>query len=147
MKQVDIIIYEALTADAELMDDIGHRIKSTCFEVAPTEQDNVDLPYIIVTDDGFQNQVGTKDDLWESEEDRMQASIEISAKSPAQVKELVKRVRRTVNEYIIEMAEEGESIPELEALTSDGISWDWTKPCYFQTLTYQCIIQNEEYED
>lgn len=147
MKQVDIIIYEALTADAGLMDDIGYRIKSTCFEVAPTEQDNVQLPYIIVTDDGFQNQVGTKDNLWESEDDRVQTSVEIAAQSPAQVKELVKRVRRIVNDHIIEMAEEGESIPELDALTSDGIAWDWTKPCYFQTLTFQCIIHNEEYED
>ena len=61
MKQVDEIIYDAICADAALMEAIGNRVVSTCFEVSPTEQDNTPIPYVIVTADGFQNQVGSKD--------------------------------------------------------------------------------------
>ena len=65
MKQVDEIIYDAICADAALMEAIGNRVVSTCFEVSPTEQDNTPLPNIIVTDDGFQNLESTKDELWD----------------------------------------------------------------------------------
>ena len=55
MKQVDEIIYDAIRADEELMTAISGHVVSTCFEVSPTDADNTPLPYIIVTDDGFQN--------------------------------------------------------------------------------------------
>ena len=66
MKQLDEIIYDAITADAALMAAIGNRVVSTCFEVPPTEDDNTPLPNIIITDDGFVNQLTTKDMLWEA---------------------------------------------------------------------------------
>ena len=62
MKQVDEIIYDAIRADEELTTAISGHVVSTCFEVSPTDADNTPLPYIIVTDDGFQNQVESKDD-------------------------------------------------------------------------------------
>ena len=60
MKQLDELIYDAICADDDLMDAIGGRVESTCFEVSPEEQDNTPVPYLIVTDDGFQNNLGTK---------------------------------------------------------------------------------------
>ena len=51
MKQVDEIIYDAIRADSALMEAIGNRVVSTCFEVSPDEKDNTPVPYIIVTDD------------------------------------------------------------------------------------------------
>ena len=51
MKQVDEIIYDAICADAALMEYIGNRVVSTCFEVGPDDMDNTPLPCIIVTDD------------------------------------------------------------------------------------------------
>ena len=62
---IDRIIYNAICADADLMEAIGSRVKSTCFEVSPDEQDNTPLPYIIVTDDGFRMQPSNKDCVWE----------------------------------------------------------------------------------
>ena len=148
MKQVDEIIYDAIRADAALMEAIGNRVQSTCFEVSPAEQDNTPIPYVIVTDDGFQNQVGTKDTVWESGEDRVQAGVEVAADSPAEVKRLIKMVRSAVETYVVGLYEQGETIPELESLSSDGLAWDWMKPCYFQRLTYscttQCDIDNEQ---
>lgn len=142
MKQVDQILYDAIRADETLMTAIGGRVVSTCFEVSPTEADNTPLPNIIVTDDGFQNQVGTKDSVWESSEDRVQAGVDVAAESPKEVQQLIRMVRRAVENYVILMSDDGEEIPELDALSSDGLAWDWMRPCYYQRLTYQCITQS-----
>ena len=143
MKQVDEIIYDAICADAALMEAIGNRVVSTCFEVSPDEADKTPVPYIIVTDDGFQNQVGSKDTVWESGEDRVQAGVEVAADSPAEVKRLIKMVRRAVETYVVGLYEQGDPTPELESLSSDGLAWDWMKPCYFQRLTYSCTTQSD----
>lgn len=143
MKQVDEIIYDAIRADEELMTAISGHVVSTCFEVSPTDADNTPLPYIIVTDDGFQNQVESKDDSWEGTEDRVSVGVEVAAESPQDVKSLIKMVRQAVASYIGQMYDDGEDIPELDSLSSDGLAWDWTKPCYYQRLTYQCITNTE----
>ena len=143
MKQVDEIIYDSIRADEEIMTAISGHVVSTCFEVSPTDADNTPLPYIIVTDDGFQNQVETKDDGWEGTEDRVSVGVEVAAESPQEVKRLIRMVRQAVASYIEHMYDDGEDIPELDSLSSDGLAWDWTKPCYYQRLTYQCITNTE----
>lgn len=142
MKQVDEIIYDAIQADAALMTAIDGRVVSTCFEVSPDETDNTPLPNIIVTDDGFQNQDTTKDSVWEGEDDEVQVTVDIAAKSPNEVKDLVRMVRRAVSRYIIGMYGNHEAIPELDKLSSDGLQWDWMRPCYYQKLTYNCSIKS-----
>ena len=148
MKPVDEIIYDAICADTALMEAIGSRVVSTCFEVPPAEADNTPLPNIIVTDDGFQNQTGTKDNIWESGEDRVQVTVDVAADSPKEVKRLIRMVRRAIENQIILMSANNERIPELDSLSSNGIAWDWMKPCYYQHLTYQCTtlsdIDNEQ---
>lgn len=143
MKQVDEIIYDAIRADEELTTAISGHVVSTCFEVSPTDADNTPLPYIIVTDDGFQNQVESKDDGWEGTEDRVSVGVEVAAESPQEVKRLIKMVRQAVASYIEQMYDDGEDTPELDSLSSDGLAWDWSKPCYYQRLTYQCITNTE----
>lgn len=143
MKSVDEIIYDAICADTALMEAIGSRVVSTCFEVPPAEADNTPLPNIIVTDDGFQNQVGSKDFVWESGEDRVQATVDVAASSPEEVRRLIRMVRRAVENYIILMSATDGCIPELDSLSSNGIAWDWMKPCYYQQITYQCTVPSE----
>ena len=143
MKSVDEIIYDAICADTALMEAIGSRVVSTCFEVPPAEADNTPLPNIIVTDDGFQNQTGTKDCVWESGEDRVQVTVDVAADSPKEVKRLISKVRRAVENYIILMSATDGCIPELDSLSSNGIAWDWMKPCYYQQITYQCTVPSE----
>ena len=149
MKQLDEIIYDAISADETLMSmiaytkpngDTGHALASTCFEIPPDELDNTPLPNIIITDDGFQAEIFTKDDIWDSDTDRVQATVDIAAASPNEVKQLVKAVRKAVNDYIHTMYESGQDIPTLQSLTSDGIAWDWMKPCYYQKLYYTCDV-------
>lgn len=143
MTALDEILYNALKADETLMQAVGDRIVSTCFEVGPDEQDNTQLPCIIVTDDGIQNTPDTKDCNWEASEDRVQASVEVDGRSPKEVKQLQQMCRQLIADYIRTMANNDEEIPYLESLQSNGIAWDWMKPCYHSTLTYNCIIDNE----
>ena len=135
MKQVDELIYEAIKADEALITAIGGRVVSTCFEVPPDVEDNTPIPNIIITDDGMQNNVTTKDCVWEGGEDQVQVTVDIAAASPSEVKQLMRMVRRSIEVY---MAGLGSAMPDLVSLTAGELAWDWMKPCYYKPLIYQC---------
>ena len=141
--ELDELFFNALMADADLVLAVGGRIESTCFEVSPDEQDNTPLPCIIVTDDGLSNQPTDKDIEWEAGEDRVQASVEVDAKDPKQVKQLIRMVRKAIANYITSLYEKGDEIPCLQSVQTNGVAWDWMKPCYHSTITYQCDVQND----
>lgn len=159
MITLDQILFDALMADDDIKDAVktvdkqgtvtGYRIKSTCFEVGPDGQDNTPLPCIIVTDDGLQNELGTKDDVWEGSEDKVQASIEVDGRSPREVSHLLHLARHAVAAFILGKSVGGgfpssypsEQIPYLDSVVTNGTAWDWMKPCYHSTITYTCIIQ------
>ena len=90
---LDELFFNAIMADADLVLAVGGRVESTCFEVSPDETDNTLLPNIIITDDGLTNQPDSKDVEWESREDRVQASVDVAAENPKQVKQLIGMVR------------------------------------------------------
>ena len=145
--ELDELFFNALMADADLVLAVGGRIESTCFEVSPDEQDNTPLPCIIVTDDGLTNNLTTKDTEWESDEDRVQASVEIDAESPKRVKQLIQMVRKAIANYIESLDDKGEDVPCLQSVQTNGVAWDWMKPCYHSTITYQCDVVNELYDN
>lgn len=145
-RYLDEIIYEALCSAPELMQVVGERIVSTCFEVGPDEPDNTYLPCVIVTDEGFENQPETKDSVWEGSEDRVAATIEIDARSPKEVKTLRRLCRKAVARYVAQMAEAGEEIPYLDTVQASRLAWDWMKPCYHQEITYNCTVEINSYE-
>lgn len=139
----DEIFYNALRADEQLMEATKGRIMSTCIEVAPTEQDNTPMPYIIVTFDGMQNDGSTKDDL-EGDFDSVTVSIEIAAESRKEVGQLSLMVRQAVRDYFRDPDEDdSDEVPTDYQLSASGVAWDWTRPCYYQTLTYQCTTEND----
>lgn len=140
---LDEMFYHALKADQQLMAAVSGRVKSTCFEVSPEEIDNTPTPCLIVGDDGLQNDDTTKDTEWESEEDRVQASVEIDADSPKEVKRLLLMVRRAIARYMAGQ----EQIPELLGVQTSGVAWDWMKPCYHETISYQCVVENHLYDE
>lgn len=140
---LDEMFYHALKADQQLMAAVDGRVKSTCFEVSPEEIDNTPTPCLIVGDDGFQNDDTTKDTEWESEEDRVQASVEIDADSPKEVKRLLLMVRRAIARYMAGV----EEMPELIGVQTSGVAWDWMKPCYHETISYQCVVENHLYDE
>ena len=152
MKTLAEIFYDAITADEIIMEAVkyttpqgttAYAIVNTCFEVPPGELDNTPLPNIIITNDGFQNNQSTKDCVWEADEDVVVASVDIAANSPSEVDSLVAKVRKAIDTYITTMYTNGNAIPELQpgSPSSQGIEWDWMKPCYYQKITYQCITE------
>jgi len=143
MIELDELFFNALMADADLVLAVGGRIESTCFEVSPDEQDNTQLPCIIVTDDGLTNNQTTKDTEWESDEDRVQASVEVDGRDPKEVKQLIRMVRKAISNYIASLYDKGEEIPNLQSVQTNGVAWDWMKPCYHSTITYQCDVEND----
>ena len=145
--ELDELFFNALMADAEVVLAVGGRIESTCFEVAPDEKDNTQLPNIIITDDGLTNQPTTKDMEWEADEDRVQASVDVAAKNPKQVKQLIRMVRKAIASYIKGMDDKGEEIPYLQSLQTTGVEWDWMKPCYHSVMIYQCDVENKLYDN
>ena len=144
---LDELFFNAIMADADLVLAVGGRVESTCFEVSPDETDNTLLPNIIITDDGLTNQPDSKDVEWESREDRVQASVDVAAEDPKQVKQLIGMVRKAIANYIQALDDQGEDIPYLQSVQTAGVAWDWMKPCYHDVITYTCDVQNQLYEN
>lgn len=144
MKELDEIIYDALTADQTVATETNGRIISTCVEVPPTEDDNTPLPYIIIAEEPGQNETGTKDSMWEGADDVVNVGVIISAVTTSDVKRLRKLVRAAVERHVETLQEP----PYLQSLSWDGIAWDWMKPCHYDTLHYQCDMNANirEYE-
>jgi hypothetical protein len=95
-------------------------------------------------DDGLTNQPDTKDVEWESSIDHVQASIEVDAKDPKDVKALIRMVRKAIANYIEALDPTKDEIPCLQSLQTTGVQWDWTKPCYHSVIIYQCDVDNIE---
>jgi hypothetical protein len=144
---LDEIFFNAIMADADLVLAVGGRVESTCFEVSPDDADNTLLPNIIITDDGLTNQPDSKDVEWESREDRVQASVDVAAETPKQVKQLIGMVRKAIANYIQALDDQGEDIPYLQSIQTAGVAWDWMKPCYHDVITYTCDVQNQLYDN
>jgi hypothetical protein len=144
---LDEIFFNAIMADADLVLAVGGRVESTCFEVSPDDADNTLLPNIIITDDGLTNQPDSKDVEWESREDRVQASVDVAAEDPKQVKQLIGMVRKAIANYIQALDDQGEDIPYLQSVQTAGVAWDWMKPCYHDVITYTCDVPNQLYDN
>ena len=152
MLRLDKILFDAITADAELMQAVSGRVKSTCFEVSPEETDNTPLPYIIIIDEGKAPAQTTKDDEWMPSQWRVSAGVEVGAVSPNEVDALVMKAMQAIANYIVTMSIHGEEFPYLNEgfPQTQGVAWDWTKPCYFDVAHYQCDVNyydDEQDED
>lgn len=142
----DEIFYKALTADKQLTEAVGGRIRSTCFEVPWGEKDNTPTPYILVIFEGLNNDGLTKDNDYEGETDNVSVSIEVAAESRKDVGRIAKMVRRAVFDYIYNMDEDCEDYdnrPSSYQMSASAALWDDSKPAYFQILTYQCETKSD----
>ena len=133
--ELDEIIYAALSADETIVQLTEGRIESTCFEEPPANTGNTSVPNIVIEESTGQNELGTKDTIWESNTDVPSVDITINALSKNEVQQLRRLVRKAISSYIESMTS---SFPLLRSLSWAGVQYDWTKPCYFDTLHYQC---------
>ena len=143
--ELDDIMYAAITGDSSLVSLTDGNIVTCCFEVPSDIEDNTPLPYIIIIEDPTQNEQGTKDDVWDSDYDSAQVSIEIAAATKAEVKQLRRKVRKAIREYVSTM--DYTTRPDLKSFSNEGIAWDWLKPCYYDRLHYQCDVLFTDEDD
>ena len=148
----DSIFTTALQSNSDLMATLGYvaptltdkgkpaRLYGTAIPLPDEDLDNVPVPYVIVTFDGLNNDAGTKDDRYESEYDRVNIGIEVVGKTLEDLHELTQEVRDTVLAYF----RATETAVEDYTFTADAIQFDSMKPCYWQTLRYQCDVYNLE---
>ena len=144
MLRLDKIFYDAITSDAELMQAIDGHVNSTCFEVSPEEKDNTPLPYIIIIDEGKQPAQTTKDDEWMPSQWRVGAGVEVASFSPNDVDALMMKAMKAIADHVQTLYNQGEMTPYLNEgfPQTQGVAWDWTKPCYFDVAHYQCDVMN-----
>jgi hypothetical protein len=140
--QTDIIFVKALRANADLMAQLAAGdVYNTAIALPDEDLDNAPLPYAIVTFDGLNNDIDTKDDPFESDSDSVNISIEIAAKTRNELGQLAEAIRRQVHQYFINADptdEDYELIPHDYQFSAQAVNYDSMKPCYWQVLTYQC---------
>ena len=134
----DSIFVDALKSNSTLVESVGGRIYGTAIPLPDEDADNVPVPYLIVTFDGLNNDVDSKDDEMESDTDKVNISIEVVGKTLAKLHELTQAVRDTVRDYL---ATNDTDITEYQ-FGAQAIQYDSLKPCYWQVLTYQCDVEN-----
>jgi hypothetical protein len=140
--QTDIIFVKALRANADLMAQLAAGdVYNTAIALPDEDLDNAPLPYAIVTFDGLNNDIDTKDDPFESDSDSVNISIEIAAKTRNELGQLAEAIRRQVHQYFINADptdEDADLIPHDYQFSAQAVNYDSMKPCYWQVLTYQC---------
>ena len=139
----DKVFYNALRSDSELMELVGGRIESTSIPVPDEQLMNEPVPYIIITFDGLQNEGFTKDNSFEGDNDKVQVSIEVAAESRDDLGEIMEKIRQRVIAYFEDTEghawDDYDYVPNNYVLTASQIGYDSVKPCYYQTLTYDCM--------
>lgn len=136
--QTDIAFNHALATDERLRTAVEGRIYNTAIPLPDEDADNVPVPYIIITYDGMTNDVATKDDPYEGDGDSVNISVLVVAATRSALADLMQMVRDTIHDYFVEHADEEDIIPMDYSLSATPVQYDSWKPCYFQTLTYQC---------
>ena len=143
----DIIFVKALRADENLMAQLpAGDVYNTAIALPDEDLDNAPLPYIIVSFDGLTNDVETKDDPYEGDSDNVTISVEIAAKTRPELGELAKEVRRQIHQYFVDADptdEDADLIPDDYQFSAQPVNYDSMKPCYWQTLSYQCDTKSD----
>ena len=137
----DKVFYNALRSNADLMATVGGRIESTSIPVPDDQLDNEPVPYVIISFDGLQNEGFTKDNSYEGDTDKVQVSIDVTAQTRDELGDLMQTIRQTVIDYfegIQKTDDDWPLIPNNYTFSASPVAYDSMKPCYFQTLTYNC---------
>ena len=138
----DKVFYNALRSNASLMAQVGGRIESTSIPVPDEEFGNVPVPYVIITFDGLQNDGFTKDNSFEGDTDKVQVGIEVAANTRDELGDIMQAIRETVVAYFEDIEghalDDYDYVPVNYTFTASPVGYDSMKPCYYQTLSYNC---------
>lgn len=138
----DSIFIAALSASEDVMQAIDSRLYGTAIPLPDKELENAPVPYIIVSFVGLTNGDTTKDDLYESPNDKVQIDIDIVGQTLGQLHDLTQMVRDVVLDYF----KANTTNIENYQFKAGRIIYDPDKPCYWQVLSYECDVYQQIYE-
>jgi hypothetical protein len=152
----DSFFITALRSNTELVAQLpaGDFYNNVAYPDADME--NVQLPYIIVNNDGGNNVEETKDDKFEGTVDSVAISIRVVARSRQELADMVLAVRKTVHDYVLAATERNEAgtgtgddnlCPEDYNFSFSEVANDMQKPSFTQILNYQCRTSNDIFDD
>ena len=129
------------------MQAVDGRLYSTAIPMPDEDAENVPVPYVIVTFNGLNNEGTTKDDPFEGDTDVVQIGVEVTAINREQLAELTQLVRSTIHDYLTEDVDDERQTIDDYQFSAEAVQYDSLKPCYWQTLRYQCDVYNKtDYE-
>jgi hypothetical protein len=120
------------------------------------DMENVELPYIIVNNDGGSEGDMTKDSWSESPEDKVNISVLMVCRNREELADMTLTVRKTISDFMkatwqrIEAGtpEEGDEIaPTGYQFSFSDIAYIIDKPAHRQMFYYDCTTPNEIYID
>ena len=147
--QTDTIFIRALNESSDITAIVDYRIYSTAIPLPDEDADNVDVPYLIVAYDGMNNIDQTKDSEYESDTDQVTIGVTVVAATRQALAELSQLVRQATRQYFADMEDSDEDyhlVPIDYTLSASAVQYDGDKPCYWQTLNYQCETNTDNYE-
>ena len=145
--RTDKFFYSAIAKSQAVQDATGGRIYNTADDSVENEEDTL-TPYIIITNNGGQNVTEDKDDVGESMTDSDSISVEIAANNREQLAIIATAVRKAVKEAFADFDDEdavslGFFLQDY-TMSYGPVNFDEWKPCFWQTLNYQCETTAEE---
>jgi hypothetical protein len=148
--QTDIIFVAAIKSDAELLRQLAiGDVYNTTIAMPDEDLDNADVPYIIVSQGEVVNDGTTKDD-YEGDTDKVNITIEVAARTRAELGTLADRIRKTVRRYFM-ASDEGDELHDMVPLdyqfSAKPVTYDPLKPCWWMELNYQCDVNNDIMDD
>ena len=148
----DIFFIAAIKSNDELMALLpAHNVYNNVAD-PDFDMDNVAMPYIIVNNDGGNNDTSSKDNDYESENDKVNISVRIVARNRKELDNLASTVRQTIHQYICDMDDqlsageepEGwELKPEDYTFSFSDIAYEMQKPSHYVMFYYQCDVTND----
>ena len=124
------------------MERVGGRIESTTIPVPDDQLGNEPVPYIIISFDGLQNEGFTKDNSYEGDTDKVKVSVEVAAQTRDELGEITQAIRDVVIAYFEDTEDHAwddyDYVPNSYTFSASPVAYDSMKPCYYQTLTYDC---------
>ena len=143
MKELDEIIFDALKANAELVALTKSKIYSTVVEAPKFDAANTKAPFIVVMDEPFTNDLGTKDTMWESGTDHVKAGVVLAGNSRKQVGLMRRKVRQAIADYVAKLQEP----PYLTGVSNEGIVFNDLMSYYDDMIHYQADMENHLYDE
>ena len=120
------------------------------------DMENVELPYIVVNNDGGSEGDTTKDAWSESPEDKVNISILMVCRSRQELADMTLTVRKTISEFMQATwqrisegtPKEGDEIAPIQyEFSFSDISYIMDKPAHRQMFYYNCTTPNEIFID